>query len=367
MRWQVFVVMFCVALFPLFSVSAAEVPNVMGYHSAIVDEGGNPIQDGEWDVTFRITDVAGSPVYEESQRLSAVGGQISALIGNGLDSSGAPTGGLPLEAVEPGGYRYLEVAIDGMDPLPAQELASVPYASYCQSALSVAAGGVTKDSLDGSVVDHIASQMTDGAGAESIVLQQDLSTVYSEPASATYIGVASESIACSEASNLQSILDDLDQAIAVNSQNIASCEDDKVSREGDTIDGDVNLNGNVYVQDGRTIDGYDISVEFVSINERTSNLESNCCLRTWGTVVGGPSPTISGSNVALSSTSVDNYHVAFTQPFADASYAVVLTPIAGIVESPALPKVYGKTSSGFDVHFDGASTRSFDFIVMGNY
>ena len=38
----------------------AAVPQVMGYHSAVYDEGGNPIVDGEWDAIFRITDVDGN-------------------------------------------------------------------------------------------------------------------------------------------------------------------------------------------------------------------------------------------------------------------------------------------------------------------
>ena len=131
-----------------------EVPVVMGYHSAVTDEGGNPIDDGGWNAWFRITDINGAKLYEERQGVTAIGGRISTLIGNGLTADGAPTGGVPLEALDPDGVRFLEVEIEGMDPLPAVEMAAVPYCSYSQVALGAAEGSISFDALAEGAVDH---------------------------------------------------------------------------------------------------------------------------------------------------------------------------------------------------------------------
>ncbi len=360
---------------PAFAGAAqSEVPAVWGYHAEIYDEGGNAIQDGDWDVQFRITDTAGEPLYEESQTLSAIGGQISALIGNGLTADGAPTGGVPIEALDPNGSRYLEVLINDMEPLPVTELASVPYADYAQIALGAADSSITYDMLADSTADEIAKELTGGEGKEAIVLMEELDTIYSDPSSAVYIGVATGDINNSSSDDLQNVLDDLDGAIdsnagsiVVNSQDIATCEDKKVSRDGDTINGTITINGDVIVQDGNRVDGYDISEEIEALDQRTVNLESALDRDIWGSVIGGISPSINGSNVSMTSPNVDNYYITFSFALSDPNYAVVLTPIAGVVESPVLPKIYGKTTTGFTVHFDGASTRNFDFIVMGNY
>jgi len=345
-----------------------EIPLVMGYHSVVTDEGGNPIDDGQWNAWFRITDINGAKLYEERQGVTAIGGRISALIGNGLTADGAPTGGVPLEALTPDAVKFLEVEIEGMDPLPVVEMAAVPYCGYSQVALGAAEGSIGYDALTPGTVEKIAGDLTGGAGSESIVLQEELTTIYSDPSSATYIGVSTSDINNSTSSDLQNVLDDLDDAITTCEQNIANevvnrtndCGQ-RVLRNGDTIDGTITMNGNIVMNDGFTVDGYDIGNEIYDLRNRTSNFIKVL----WGSVTGGTSPTIIGPNVGISYEGANKYWVSFTSAMPSTQYAVVLTPIAGPVESANLPRIYDRSTTGFRVEFITTGTQQFDFIVIG--
>ena len=339
-----------------------EVPAVIGYHSAIFDEGGNPIQDGDWNVKFRITDAGGSVLYEEQQRLPAIGGQISALVGNGLTADGAPTGGVPMDILDPLGARYLEVAIDGMESIPFMELASVPYADYCQVALGAADSSVDYDALTSNAVDEIAKELTGGVGTEAIILREELDTIYSDPASATVIGVSSANIYNSSSNDLQNVLDDLDGAIRQNRQDMEECCEESVSNNGGTINGNLHVNGNISLHSGGTVDGYDVGNEIAILNQRTQDLPKVI----WGSATGGVSPSIVGPNVGISYISTGTYGIALNDPMSGGEYAVVLTPRAGPVESSTLPRIYDKHAGGFTVQFHLGGTHNFDFVAIGN-
>lgn len=365
------IVLCALAICIVSSLSRAETPEVplmMGYHSFVTDEGGNLIDDGEWNTWFRITDINGAKLYEEQQDVTAIGGRISTLIGNGLTVDGAPTGGVPLEALDPSGVRFLEVDIEGMDPLPAVEMAAVPYCSYSQMALGAAEGSIGYDALAPGTVDLIAGDLTGGAGSESIVLREELTTIYSDPSSANYIGVTATGLDNSTSNDLQNVLDDLDDAITDCEQNIsneavlrASGDSQCVSRTGDTIDGTITMNGNIVMNDGFTVDGYDVGNEIYDLRNRTSNFIKVL----WGSVTGGTSPTIIGPNVGISYEGANKYWVSFTSAMPSTQYAVVLTPIAGPVESANLPRIYDRSTTGFRVEFITTGTQQFDFIVIG--
>jgi hypothetical protein len=342
-----------------------EVPVVMGYHSAVTDEGGNPISDGDWGAWFRITDVNGAKLYEERQDVTAIGGRISTLIGNGLTADGAPTGGVPLETLSPDSVKFLEVEIEGMDPLPAVEMAAVPYCSYSQVALGAAEGSISYDALAPGTVDMIAGELTDGAGSESIVLREELTTIYSDPSSATYIGVATTGIDNSTSSDLQNVLDDLDGAIAANESSITAESANRasaVSAETTARAAADSAEASARTTADNALDGRVAAVEAPNRLSFTRSI--------WGTVYGDA--TFYGANASASSIGLNNYQVSFTQSLSSANYAVVATPNhnTGLgSNSPATLMLYDKTASGFKVAITPSSSsvfRSFDFIVIGN-
>ncbi len=348
--------------------SATDIPAVVGYHSLVLDEGGNPIPDGDWGVRFRITDVSGNPLYEERQNLPAIGGRLSALIGNGLDANGAPTGGLSPAMLDPSGAKYLEVEIEGMDPLPAVELASVPYASYAQTALGVADASVGFEGLSGDVMVRIADELTGGAGADAIILREELGSLYSDPSSATSIGVSTAGFTSSSSSDLQGALADIDLSLSAHSGDIAglatSLSSESAARAGaDSAEASARSTADATEATVRAEADYALDTRLDAIEDpsRLSFARS-----AWGSVAGGSSPTIIGQNASIAWEGANTYRVNFSQPFSSAGYAVILTPIGG-VHSADMPSVYDKSASGFRVGFSiSAATQSFDFMVLSN-
>lgn len=345
--------------------ATSEVPVVMGYHSAVADEGGNPIDDGQWNAWFRITDMNGTKLYEERQGVTAIGGRISTLIGNGLNADGAPTGGVPLEALSPDGVRFLEVEIEGMDPLPAVEMAAVPYCSYSQVALGAADGSIGYDAFADGVLDNIAEDLTGGEGKEAIILREELDTIYSDPSSATYIGVAAADLDNSTSSDLQNVLDDLDGAIAANESGISAESANRVSAINDEATARAAADSAEASARTTADNALDARLDAVEAPNRLSFLRS-----IWGTVYGDA--TFYGANASASSIGMNSYQVSFTESLSSANYAVVATPNHNTSlgsNSPATLMLYDKTASGFKVVITPSSSsifRSFDFIVIGN-
>ena len=249
----------------------SSVPPYLVYQSELYDDGGNPISDGEVDIVFRITDGLGSVLYEELQTIEAIRGQLTALVGNGTDPNGAPTGGLTVEMLDPAGPRYLEVEVDGLSALEPMEIASVPYSIYASVALdaaegaidsrAIADGSVEFEDLSGGLVEDLGNQLTGGSGADSIVLRQELDTLYRDPSAASTIGV-SPNFVYSGADILQTVLQDLDRAI----QDRQIIEAQKVSKSGDTMTGTLSMQANVMMAAGATIDGYDLSQTIDDLN-----------------------------------------------------------------------------------------------------
>ncbi|MFH1830251.1 MAG: hypothetical protein ABH871_05695 [Pseudomonadota bacterium] len=391
-------------LFPgLASADQAQVPNVIGYHSVIFDEGGNPIADGEVNVWFRIIDAAGAVLYEETQSVTAVGGQVSALIGNGLTSDSAPTGGVPIDALNPFG-RYLEVEVEGKSPLPAMELASVPYASFAQVALGAGEGAIdgnaikdksiSFDDLSDDIIDKMAQKLG-GAGANSIVLKENLDTLYRSPSAAASIGV-SRGLSFSGANDLQGVLRDLDRAIARREEKIettdaaltaevsarasaiaqeasarANADATKVSKSGDTMDGTLHMNANITLAGGFTVDGVDIGNLQASVSAIENPQLLSFTRSIWGTVSPGQGVAeFHGENASATLIQPGKYRITFTQALSDEYYAAVVTPTndaKAADASTAAPLIISdKTADGFTVNVLGMTLQSFDFIVMGH-
>jgi hypothetical protein len=344
-----------------------EVPTVLGYHAAVYDEGGNAIGDGEWVAVFRITDADGQALYEERQTVTAVGGQVSALIGNGLTEDNAPTGGVPYEALVPQGPRYLEVAFEGMEPLPAMELAAVPYAGFARVALGAAEGAIAFEALADGAVDRIAEELTDGGSKAEIVLRSELDTLYSDASAAATIGVETTGFVTSSESDLQGLLSDIDAVLVQQATDLSSVQAtldaERQSRlSADAAEGSARAAADAALS--LTDDALDKRIAAVESGERLSFLHS-----AWGTVSGGSTPSMTGANASVSRVGSSTYRLALSPAMANASYAVTVTPSdnakTGSPDAGGAVRIFNKTPDGFDVQFVGLANESFDFIVLG--
>lgn len=207
------------------------VPPLLGYQSILYDDGGNVIEDGPVDVSFRITDADGGVLYEEHQRLEAIYGHVSALVGNGLTPDGAPAGGIPHGVFSPEGPRYLEVEADGFLQAQQMEVASVPYSVYADVALGAAAdaidsnaiadGSLRFDDLSEELIDRLVDRLAGGQGGVQFVLRGDLESMYRGPEAAATIGVR-PGLNYSGANDLQGVLQDLDSAVRRREEHIVA-------------------------------------------------------------------------------------------------------------------------------------------------
>lgn len=234
------IIFFAAILLSAVSAGAGEraLPNVIAYQSALFDDGGNPIADGEAQVAFRIRGSDGALLYEEYQTLDVVRGTVSALVGNGLTENGAPTGGISASALDPTGAKYLEVQVGDFPPTSAMEIASVPYASYSELALGAVEGAI--DSLaiaDGSIAyedlsDDLKSRLTDditgGRGADQIIYRNELESLYRGPESASAIGLRA-GLNYSGANDLQGAIQDIDRAVKRRDEKIDTETDARVA------------------------------------------------------------------------------------------------------------------------------------------
>lgn len=343
--------------------AGAQLPTVLGFHSSVFDEGGNPIGDGEWNAHFRIIDADGRALYEEQQAVTAAGGAVSALVGNGLTGDGAPTGGVTAEVLDPQGVRYLEVEFEGMEPLPAMELASVPYASYAQTALTVADGALPFEAFADGVMDRIASELTGGADSSEIVLRSEIENT----TAAANIGVSTAELSVSTGDDLQGVLVDFDATILQNASGVSTLTGGLVAETQSRQSADNGLS-NAIASEANVR-----SAEDAALDGRVAALEDTARLSfmhsAWGTVTGGSNPSMIGANASVSSIGSNTYRVSLSPSMSSASYAVTITPSdntkTGIPGTAGTLRVFNKTVSSFDVQFVGLSSESFDFIAMG--
>lgn len=373
-------VMLCTALLPSAAAraEAASVPNVIGFHGVLTDDGGNPLPDGEAGAWFRIVDAAGTVFYEEQQQLIVQQGLASALVGNGLTAEGAPTGGVPLEAIGPDAARYLEVAVEGVPPTPRMEIAAVPYAAYAQVALSAAEGAIGSAAIaDGGIAFKDLAEGAITGLAEALVSSAVPSPFVTEeafrlPEAAAKIGVA-PGLGSSDATELQGALADLDDAIAQQAARITSetstrqaADAQRVAKTGDTMSGALTMLSPIVMADGVPVDGVDVSalsqqVAAIGQPSRLSFLRS-----AWGSVaISGSEVTMSGAGFGVTRISMAEFHIAFAQPMTGSTYAATITPSFhdSIVPPADLqpPIVHHKTPEGFDV----IASCPFDVVVMG--
>lgn len=106
------------------------------HQGRLLDENGNPVADGNYDVEYRIfqTDTGGTPAYTESQSVAVEDGLFTTSIG----MTGYIT---PTIFAQP---TWLEISIDGETLAPRQQMQGAPYA-FSMASGSVVQGTETLD------------------------------------------------------------------------------------------------------------------------------------------------------------------------------------------------------------------------------
>ncbi len=363
------------------------VPHFLNYQSLLYDDGGNLLADGQAGAVFRVKDANGGVLFEERQTVEVVNGAVSVLVGNGLDANNAPSGGVPLQVLEPEGSKYLEVAVDGYPPEVLMEIVSVPYAVYAEKALgaadeaigsaAIAKGAITVEHLSDSFAGDLATQMSAAGAVATRTDLTNLQTTYRGTGGASGIGVTSGFV-YSGGNNLQDVLRDLDRAIQHRQAGVEVVQSSVTNEVAARTAADTTLQGNINGEaaaraaadaaEAGARDGVDRDHE-----RRLQDLEGagERFVAAWGTVTGGAAPTLSGfnSSVALEGA-IGTYRVSFgTQP-ANPNYAVTVTLHngLGIDGGAAYTQVSNKTEAGFTVKvLRAAVSDSFDFIVAAHF
>ena len=339
-------------------------PSVLFYESELFDDGGNPIPDGAAGISFRIRDGSGELLYEERQSADVVRGRVSALIGNGLLPSGAPTGGVPREALEPTSPRYLEVQVDGQPPTPMMEFASTPYALYSGVAHSVEDASIGIEALTKGAIDDIAAALSASSdSSQEMIVREDLQTMYRDPSAAALIGVA-PGLNTSKADNIQGVLSDYDSKFgAVDSAASAevSARSGADSALSNSIAAEVGARAsadgalsNAIAAEAGTRAAEDAAIRAQLSVSQPQNMFN---VRAWGRVVQctGGGPSYSGGNVAgVSQAALTQCRVNFAASLAS-DYAVLLSGAASVPSRDA---------AGFTVACGSASGCPFDFAVV---
>lgn len=135
---------------------SASVPKYVNFQAVLRDDSGNLISDGFIDLEFKILDQDGDELYYELQPgVQVVRSAVNVLIGEGVEpgsSPSAPTGGIPFDAINPGGgTKFLQMRVGNNLPSDNMELGSVPYAMYAQVALGLAPD-IPSDQIPGNFV-----------------------------------------------------------------------------------------------------------------------------------------------------------------------------------------------------------------------
>jgi len=404
------------------SSAGTAVPHFLNYQSLLYDDGGNLLADQPAGMTFRITDAAGSVLYEERQTLDVVHGAVSALVGNGQDANNAPMGGIPASVLTPDGARYLEVTVDGYSPESGLEIVSVPYSVYAEKALSVADEAVTGAMLAKKIItmDHLADGLVDQLAGEmsargALATRTDLTnmqTTYRAASGAGNIGV-NGGFVYSGNTNIQGVLQDLDRSIQKRQSEIEAHAGSASNVHGVTgnvvgthdaqilsnktlvapnVSGGMTVTGGNIIMNGNNITGLPdpslpsdaakmsyvdnaVSAEASARNSQDNALDNRLLeienkpkIRAWGTVKCADPPVFNGWNINVTRDALILFNISFNESLPSAGYAVIITlQDYDYYQMQANPfAVLNKTQNGFQVRFPLEKLPSaFDFIVVG--
>lgn len=196
-----------VAIAPAF-VHAGSLPPLINFQSVLLDEGGNLLPSGPTTVQFQILDENQAPIYSETQSVEVVKGAVNALVGNGSDTKGVTTGGIPEDIFAGGAPRYLQVQVGSHAPEDPMTIVPVPYAQWSQTCATVADGAVAAGKIAKAAVgfENLAPDVV--SKLASVLTAQSLGS----NGGATQIGVAAKFIN-SGSSSVQGVLQDIDLSV----------------------------------------------------------------------------------------------------------------------------------------------------------
>ena len=125
------------------------VPHTINFQSVLRDDGGNLIPDGTITLNFKILDVDGTQLYQETQTGEVVRGAVNVMIGEGdIPGSDAATGGIPMNALDPShGEKFVQYQIGTNQPIDPISIGSIPYAMWAEKSFGVVNEGVTTESI----------------------------------------------------------------------------------------------------------------------------------------------------------------------------------------------------------------------------
>ena len=125
----------------------AAAPEIISYQGLLTDDQGVVVENGPYDLRFRIFDAptAGTPLFEQPLQVTVIDGLYNVLLSTNVLPSGAA-----LSQVFANGMTYMEVAIEDGPGIsvpitlaPRQQIASVPYALQVNAAPSgIPSGGI---------------------------------------------------------------------------------------------------------------------------------------------------------------------------------------------------------------------------------
>lgn len=290
------------------SAQSVEVPHYINFQSVLRDDSGNLIEDGPVDLTIKVLDQDGTEIYVEQQPgVQVVRSSVNVMIGEGIvpgSSPSAPTGGVPLTAVDPAsGTKRLQIQFGSNLPSEPMELTSVPYAMYAEKALGLVAD-IAEDQIPATFVTEtelataINQEKTDRTTAETGIqttvttLQTDLTTEVNartnadtnlqnainaevvargaaDTAEATARGGAdtalqtnintAQTTANTAVTNAATAQTTANTAVA-NAATAQATADGKVSKGGDSMTGPLTMSGgNILMSGAETVDGVDVS------------------------------------------------------------------------------------------------------------
>ncbi len=176
MKWTA---LFFLLLF-LHPAFAAELPQLINYQGALVDETGKPLASGLYTIEFRIYDAEeegnliwgpqifdGVVAFGHASKVQAVDGNFNVLLGT-IDTSKRK-----LSSAFAAAPRYIEITVHDPDAkaehtlAPRQQILSVPFALNAQTAQSVAARSISEESIKEGAVN--AGIMEDGSALTEIL------------------------------------------------------------------------------------------------------------------------------------------------------------------------------------------------------
>ncbi len=221
-----------------------QVPALFNFQGVLLDEGGNPLPDGISNLKFQISDSAGNVLYEETQDVDVARGQVSAIVGNGLNPlSGAPTGGIPSEAFDPTDTHYLQVEVAGQKPYDRLEIVATPYSLWADTALRLPDGAITSAMIGKGAIkkEHLDEELMEAIFPDGIpkgMLPKD--TVYNDEftsfrdtvqsvSGAGKVGVTNAFI-YSGSQTVQGVLSDMDLAIKKRQEEVEFSKKDYQSK-----------------------------------------------------------------------------------------------------------------------------------------